>query len=117
MAREDPPKYRQIADDLRARIEGGEYPPGSRLPSKAELMSRFGVALNTVDNAIRVLRDLGLAETRQGLGTFVSDPLPAAAPSSEYGSVMSRVDELAEEIRQLRERVEAVEQGRAAESG
>jgi 8-oxo-dGTP pyrophosphatase MutT (NUDIX family)/DNA-binding transcriptional regulator YhcF (GntR family) len=109
MAREDPPKYRQIAGELRARIETGEYPPGSRLPSKAELMSRFSVALNTVDNAIRVLRDLGLAETKQGLGTFVSDPLPAAQPSSEYEAVTKRLDDVAEEVRQLRERLAAVE--------
>jgi len=101
MAREDPPKYRQIAGDLRARIEGGEYPPGSRLPSKAELMERFGVALNTVDNAIGVLRELGLAETRQGLGTFACKPAEAE-PSPEYR-------ELSAQIRLLAERMDAAE--------
>lgn len=109
MAREEPPKYRQIADDLRARIEAGEYPPGARLPSKAELMSSYDVALNTVDNAIGVLRSLGLAQTRQGVGTYVCDPLPTGQPSSEYEAMTGRVDELAEEIRQMRERLAAVE--------
>lgn len=115
MTREDPPKYRQIAEDLRARIEGGEYLPGARLPSKAELMTRFGVALNTVDNAIGVLRDLGLAETRQGLGTFVCDPLPAEKPPSEFDIVMSRVDALTEDVRLLREEVASLRQATTVE--
>jgi 8-oxo-dGTP pyrophosphatase MutT (NUDIX family) len=55
------------------------------------------------------LRDLGLADTKQGLGTFVSDPLPAARPSSEYEAVTKRLDDVVEEVRQLRERLVAVE--------
>ena len=34
----------------------GEYPPDSRLPSRNELMSRYHVALATVNNAIGELR-------------------------------------------------------------
>jgi DNA-binding GntR family transcriptional regulator len=105
MAREDPPKYRQIAGDLRALIERGDYPPGARLPPKAALMAEYGVALNTVDNALGVLRDLGLIETRQGVGTFVCDPLPSPQPSAEYQAVMERIDGIAEEVRQLRDEV------------
>ncbi len=115
MAREEPPKYQQIADDLRASIERGDCTPGSRLPSKAELMKQYGVALNTVDNAIGVLRKLGLAETRQGLGTFVCDPLPAERPPSEFEAVMSRIDALAEDVRLLREEVASLKRAKTAE--
>lgn len=107
MVREGLPKYRQIAGELRAQIEGGEYAPGDRLPSKAELMKRHGVALHTVDSAIGVLRDLGLAETRQGTGTFVCDPLPSSAPS-EHEVMVKRIDEIGHEVRQLREEVDAL---------
>ena len=34
----------QIADDLRSRIEGGEFAPGAKLPSIRELASQYGVA-------------------------------------------------------------------------
>jgi GntR family transcriptional regulator len=108
MAREEQPKYRQIADDLRARMEAGEYPPDSRLPSKTELMSRYHVALATVNNAIGELRKLGVAETIQGVGTFARKP-PADAGLSDYDAVMGRVDEVAAEIRLLKERMNAVE--------
>jgi 8-oxo-dGTP pyrophosphatase MutT (NUDIX family)/DNA-binding transcriptional regulator YhcF (GntR family) len=101
------PKYRQIADDLRARIEAGEYPVDSQLPTKPELMDRYGAALGTIDSAIGLLRTLGLVETRQGAGMYVRQPPPER---SEYDVVISRVDALAEEIRLLQERMRAVEQ-------
>jgi GntR family transcriptional regulator len=68
------PKFRQIADDLRAAIQAGEYEPGDRLPTKAVLQERYGVAVNTVERAIEELRRLRLARTEQGTGTFVTDP-------------------------------------------
>ena len=66
-----PPKYRRIADDMRARIESGEYPLDAQLPTKAEMMAGYGAALGTIDSALKVLVRLGLAETVQGVGTFV----------------------------------------------
>ena len=101
------PKYRQIADDLRARIEAGEYPVDSQLPTKPALMDHYGAALGTIDSAIGLLRKQGLVETRQGAGMFVREAPPER---SEYEVVMSRVDALAEEIRALQERMSAVEQ-------
>jgi 8-oxo-dGTP pyrophosphatase MutT (NUDIX family)/DNA-binding transcriptional regulator YhcF (GntR family) len=107
------PKYRQIADDLRARIEAGGYPVDSQLPTKPELMDHYGAALGTIDSAIGLLRELGLVETRQGAGMFVREPPPQR---SEYEVVMSRVDALAEEIRMLQERMSVVEQVLPGES-
>jgi GntR family transcriptional regulator len=106
------PKYRQIAHDLQARIERGDYPPGSRLPTKAELMAQHGVALNTVDRAIDELRKAGLAETLQGVGTFVRTPEPPDADggAAYQAAVLARLDELTGMIRQLDERVTGLEE-------
>jgi GntR family transcriptional regulator len=105
------PKYRQIAHDLQARIERGDYPPGSRLPTKAELMAQHGVALNTVDRAIDELRKAGLAETLQGVGTFVRTPEPPDDSGAAYqAAVLARLDELTGMIRQLDERVTGLEE-------
>ena len=100
-----PPKYRRIADDLRARIESGEYPLDAQLPTKAEMMAGYGAAIGTIDNALKVLAREGLAESVQGVGTFVRKP---AGGLSEYDAVMSRIGELAEEVRQLRGEVAAM---------
>jgi len=66
------PLYRQIAVDLRMKIESGEYAQGSRLPTEIELMDHYEASRNTIRDAIRQLTSLSLVETRQGQGTFVT---------------------------------------------
>ena len=65
------PLYRQIADDLRNKIESGELEQGIQLPTEAELMKQYAASRNTVRDAITRLTTLGLVETRPGQGTFV----------------------------------------------
>jgi GntR family transcriptional regulator len=66
--------YKQIADDLRAKIEAGEPPQGSRLPAEIELMAGYEASRNTVRDAIKLLITRGLVETRPGQGTYVLKP-------------------------------------------
>jgi DNA-binding GntR family transcriptional regulator len=75
------PKYRyqQVTDDLRARIRDGTYAPGTKLPSRSELCTEFGVSEIIVGTAMRALRGEGLVETMHGVGVFVCDPLPGPA--------------------------------------
>jgi GntR family transcriptional regulator len=69
-------RYHQIADDLRAGVEAGEYGAGRLLPSEADLSMRFGASRVTVRRALEVLRDEGLVDSRQGFGWFVAtDPV------------------------------------------
>jgi GntR family transcriptional regulator len=69
-------KYRQIADDLRRRIESGELGPGSKLPTEPMLGKQYGDASrNTVREAIKFLVNHRLVETRAGQGTFVVGPI------------------------------------------
>jgi GntR family transcriptional regulator len=65
------PMYRQIAEDLRAQIEGGDLQPGQQLRTELELRDHYGASRNTVRDAIRWLTNLGLVETKPGQGTFV----------------------------------------------
>ena len=81
------PLYRQIAADLRSRIEEGgpgrvfrdrvgkgelvSDPAEVRLPTESELMEQYTASRNTVRDAIRLLTGWGLVETRPGQGTFV----------------------------------------------
>jgi GntR family transcriptional regulator len=67
------PKYQQIAEDLRRRIDSAELPePGQQaLPTEIELMERYNASRNTVRDAIKLLTARGLVETRPGQGTFV----------------------------------------------
>lgn len=60
-----------IAADLRRRIDAGEFPPGSRLPTNADLMAEHGVSKATVTKAIGELVNDGLAFTAKRGGTRV----------------------------------------------
>ncbi|MFF4504612.1 GntR family transcriptional regulator [Streptomyces sp. NPDC001401] len=65
------PKYQRIADSLREAIQSGEYGPGDRLPGENDLMAAHGVARMTARQALSVLKDEGIAESRKGAGVFV----------------------------------------------
>lgn len=117
------PMYLQIADDLRERIElgaalppesddsasvelGGPLPgalrPGDQLPTEAGLSEAYSASRNTIRDAIKRLTSLGLVETRQGQGTFVSrriDPFvtvlstdPEAPRGAEGATYLSDVN-------------------------
>lgn len=60
--------YRQIAEQLRTELTGTSKPPGSRLPSEAELCSVHGVSRTTVRRALRALGEEGLIESVPGVG-------------------------------------------------
>ena len=65
------PMYREIADDLRAQIEGGGLEPGQQLQTEIELREHYKASRNTIRDAIKLLIAWGLVETRPGQGTFV----------------------------------------------
>jgi GntR family transcriptional regulator len=66
------PKYLRIHRNLRERISSGQWPPGSPLPSQRELADEFGVSIMTLRQALQLLTDDGLIETRHGSGTFAA---------------------------------------------
>src|ERR1700728_772743 len=100
----------QIADDLRTQIAEGELAPGSRLRSGRALAQHYGVALMTVQTALRRFRDEGRVYST-GRGYFVCDPgqLPPADGSED---IARRVDSLETEVRELRARMETLESRR-----
>jgi DNA-binding FadR family transcriptional regulator len=57
-----------IARELEAEITGGILNPGERLGTKEELRARFGVALATINEAVRLLEMRGMLTARPGPG-------------------------------------------------
>jgi DNA-binding GntR family transcriptional regulator len=70
------PVYVQLANLLRQGIQDGTYPPDRALPSIRTLQQTYGVADGTVQKALRILKDEGLAHTVQGRGIFVTSRRP-----------------------------------------
>ena len=66
------PKYLRIHGALRDRITSGRWPAGSPLPSQRELAGEFSVSIMTLRQALQLLADDGLIDTRHGSGTYVA---------------------------------------------
>jgi GntR family transcriptional regulator len=65
------PLYLRVAEELRARIESGEFPPGARLPSGAEISRQYGGSNSVASGAYKLLVDDGLVVSRHGAGHYV----------------------------------------------
>jgi GntR family transcriptional regulator len=65
-------KYREIADELAARIRRGDIAHRDRLPGENELAGEFAVSRGTVRQALAALKQTGLIETTTGAGSFVT---------------------------------------------
>jgi GntR family transcriptional regulator len=66
------PLYHQIASVLRDRIADNVYAGGAIFPSEDELQVEFGVSRGTIRQAVNAIRQAGLVERQQGVGTFVT---------------------------------------------
>jgi GntR family transcriptional regulator len=69
------PRYRQIAEDLRRKMESGEFGHGAQLPTELELREQYDASRNTVRDAVKWLISRGLVVTRPGHGTFVVEKI------------------------------------------
>jgi DNA-binding FadR family transcriptional regulator len=69
--------YRQIADQIAALIEKGEYGAGARLPPERDLAKQLGVSRPSVREALIALEVEGYVEVRVGSGVYVVGPGPA----------------------------------------
>ncbi|MFE7302583.1 GntR family transcriptional regulator [Streptomyces sp. NPDC057579] len=69
-----PSRRHVIADDIRNQISTGRIKAGERLPSEAQLASRYAVSTPTLRSALAVLQGEGLVEKIHGKGNFVRYP-------------------------------------------
>ena len=95
------PVHISIRDDLRMRLNAGEWPVGERLPSEIELSARYGVARMTIRQAIGALASEGAVIRRQGLGTFAAD----GRPTRTADLLLSFAEEMRRQGRQVETRL------------
>jgi GntR family transcriptional regulator len=83
------PLYRQLADELAAKIQSGEFAPGDRLPSEPELARVHKLGRPTVRQATELLVRRGLIRRKRGSGTFVRGDRRSVDIFSLAGTVSS----------------------------
>lgn len=105
------PAYQQIADDLRRYIASDAAQVGEKLPSLAELQTKYNRAVMTLQKALDVLRGEGLVMSRQGEGTIIVKK-PEAPTEQELGSpqeLRAMLERMNDVLDDLSQRVSAVE--------
>ena len=86
--RDDPALlHEQVAAQIRRAIADGEAKPCDRIPPARHLAAVMQVNTNTVLRALRLLRDEGLLELRQGHGIRVTG-------TPQRGAVLAKAIEL-----------------------
>lgn len=73
-------KYIQIADHISHMIEAGEWKPGDRLPSEAEMARHLPISLGTIQKALGRLAEQGAILREHYRGTFVNGPRSLLGP-------------------------------------
>ena len=96
------PIYRQLIDQVRRLVAGGQMAPGDALPSVRELAQALAVNPMTVSKAYGLLEVEGLVERRRGLGMMVADR-PRATRDSAGREALLRptLERAAREAREL----------------
>ncbi len=67
------PLYRQISNDIKAKIAAGTLKTGDQLASQNELADEYDVSLITIKKALADLAKEGVVYSRVGKGTYVAN--------------------------------------------
>jgi len=72
------PIYRQLVDQVRRLVAGGQLAPGAALPSVREVAQQLTVNPMTVSKAYGLLELEGVLDRRRGVGMIVADRATSA---------------------------------------
>jgi len=84
-------RYRQIADDIRSKINTGFYRKEEQLPTEEALSQMYHCSRQTVRQALQVLLEEKRIEKIQGSGTYVKKP--AHIPSQSIAIITTYISE------------------------
>lgn len=87
-------KYQAIYKDLENKINQGDYPAESPLPSEQELTKQYGVSRDTIRRALGLLEKAKLIHKSQGRGSLVRRQEHFNFPVSNLTSYQELVSQL-----------------------
>ena len=96
------PIYRQLVDQARRLIAGGQLAPGDAMPSVRDIAQTLALNPMTVSKAYGILEMEGVLSRRRGLGMTVADmPKNARSAASRADLLRPTLARAALEARQL----------------
>ncbi len=95
------PIYRQLVDQVRRLIAGGQLPAGAPLPSVRDLAVQYAVNPMTISKAYSILEAQGLLERNRGKPMTVAGRRAPASLTQRLKQIEPQVRQLALSARQL----------------
>lgn len=86
----------QITDQVKRRVVGGDWQPGTEIPSIRALAAELSVSVITVKRAYSDLEREGFIVTAQGRRSFVADKPPNRAGAAQKAELIRLMNELVE---------------------
>jgi 2-aminoadipate transaminase len=83
------PLYRQLYEQIAARIRSGQMGRGERLPATRELAGLLGLNRTTISAAYAILEEQGLIAGQVGRGSFVTGEPAASERGVNWGSLLA----------------------------
>jgi GntR family transcriptional repressor for pyruvate dehydrogenase complex len=99
---------------IRSMIQSGELPPGTRLPTEAQLSTQMGLSRSGVREAVKVLESARVLDVRRGDGTYVTSLAPRLLLEGLGFAVEMLRDDTLLEVMEVRRMLEPVATGVAA---
>ncbi|MFC4778890.1 GntR family transcriptional regulator [Paenibacillus sp. GCM10023252] len=97
MKEQQPPKYRQLKQEITSWMTTGRFKAHDRLPSENEIAKQYEMSRQTVRQALGDLEQEGWLYRAQGKGTFVSDQQSAgrraASPGMTIGMITTHISD------------------------
>jgi len=95
------PIYVQLVQQIRHALEVGILRPGEALPTVRQLAAELTIAPNTIVKAYGELENLGLIESRPGVGTTVSANLNGRLPAQQREEILDRLRSVIRDASQM----------------
>ena len=79
--------YHNIFEELQQRIRRGDWLPGERIPSIAQLAKELEVGAGSVREALRSLQSIGMVKIEHGSGVYVTGARASTELSSHFQNI------------------------------
>ena len=95
------PIYKQLMDQIRARVAGGRLPAGEFLPSVRQVAEHLQINPMTVSKAYSLLEKDGIVEFVRGQGMRINPPGSAANGKARRQAILPLLQQVADAARHL----------------
>lgn len=94
----------RVMERMKELIASGQFKVHDKLPTEQELANMFGIARNSVREAVKIFHYLGVLESQTGRGTYVCDRGKISSEALTWSILLGENDFV--ELIQLREALE-----------